>query len=65
MDSAIWVNGRTVILMQTIDELIRNEKTCFYCQNAFVDDNDQLHCMADGHDHEKTVEDDESCDDFN
>ena len=41
------------------------EKDCFTCANAFVDDNDKLHCMADGHDHEKVVADDYSCDDWN
>lgn len=30
-----------------------NENICFYCQNAFIDDDNKFHCMADGHDHEK------------
>lgn len=47
-----------------MDESRKNEKICFYCMNAFIDDEDKLHCMADGHDHEKTVEDDNSCEDF-
>lgn len=37
---------------------------CFYCLNAFVDDDDNLHCMADGHEHEEVVEDTYSCCDF-
>lgn len=43
----------------------KNVNICFYCMNAFIDDSDKLHCMADGHDHEATVGDDDSCDDFN
>lgn len=41
------------------------ERTCFTCANSFVDDDDKLHCMAENHDHEKTVEDDQTCDDWN
>ena len=41
------------------------EKTCFNCGNSFVDENDELHCMADGHNHEEIVADDHSCDDWN
>ena len=40
------------------------EKDCFTCANAFVDDDDKLHCMADGHDHEQIVADDYTCDDW-
>ena len=39
-------------------------KNCVNCKNSFVDEDDKLHCMADGHDHEKTVEDDDFCEDF-
>ena len=41
------------------------ERNCFSCANSFVDDDDKLHCMADNHDHERTVEDDYTCDDWN
>ena len=41
------------------------EKDCFTCANAFVEDDDNLHCMADGHNHEQIVADDYSCDDWN
>lgn len=40
------------------------EKDCFTCVNSFVDDDDKLHCMADGHDHEQTVDDNHVCDDW-
>ena len=41
------------------------EKNCFTCSDSFVDEADKLHCMADGHDHEETVADDHTCDDWN
>ena len=41
------------------------KKDCFSCANSFVDEDDKLHCMAEGHNHEETVDDDYSCDDWN
>lgn len=41
------------------------KKDCFSCRNSFVDDEDKLHCMADGHNHEETVDDNYTCDDWN
>ena len=41
------------------------QKDCFSCANAFVDDNDRLHCMAPGHNHEDVVDDDNVCEDWN
>ena len=41
------------------------EHCCFACGNSFVDEADELHCMADGHDHEAIVADDHTCDDWN
>ena len=44
--------------------MVKDEiKDCFSCSQSFVDDDDKLHCMADGH--ERTVEDDYSCEDWN
>ena len=42
-----------------------SEKNCFTCSESFVDECDKLHCMAEGHDHEETVDDNYSCDDWN
>lgn len=41
------------------------QKDCFSCANAFVDDDDRLHCMAPGHNHEDVVDDDNVCEDWN
>lgn len=41
------------------------ERNYFTCSNSFVDEADELHCMADGHAQEKVVADDHACDDWN
>lgn len=39
------------------------ERNCFNCANSFVDDNNELHCMAD--EKERIVKDNESCKEWN
>lgn len=49
---------------QTDNQNIHAGQDCFNCSNSFVDDDDRLHCMADGHDHSAIVEDDYWCSDW-
>ena len=37
------------------------EKNCLTCRNSFSDEEDHLHCMADGHNHEEIVADGHTC----
>lgn len=41
------------------------EKNCLTCRNSFSDEEDHLHCMADGHDHEEIVADGHTCNHWN
>ena len=40
------------------------QKTCFLCANAFVDDEDHLHCCSESG-NGKVVNDEDTCDDWN
>ena len=68
MATKLWAKPESEFLEWLNAEAISNEtfrKDCFSCANGFVDDDDNLHCMACGHNHEEVVKDDYVCEDWN